>query len=93
MAFKSDVLNAMFSRVLQETGISRREIVSEVREHAVIEARFAMYLALRKHGYSTPTIGKMLNRDHSTIVDGIRSARKRYEKSAAFRALVDKVVG
>jgi chromosomal replication initiation ATPase DnaA len=92
MVFKSDLLNEMFSVVLRETGISRREILAEIREHRVRDARFAMYLALRKRAYSTPQIGSIMNRDHTTVVSGVKTARKYYDEKPEFRALVDALV-
>lgn len=89
MVFRSDLLNELFSILLRETGISRREILAQIRERPVCEARLAMYLALRKRAYSTPQIGSMMERDHTTVLSGIRTARGHYNTKPKFRALVD----
>ena len=78
--------------MLRVTGISRREILAQIKERRVIEARFTLMLALRKRGLSTPTIGDMLNRDHSTVLSGLRRARDRYDSDPVFRAIVDEVM-
>jgi chromosomal replication initiation ATPase DnaA len=89
MVFRSDLLNGLFSIVERETGVSRGEILAPFREHKVRDARLAMYLTLRKRGYSTPQIGSVMKRDHTTVVSGIRRARDFYDTKPEFRALVD----
>lgn len=83
------MLNEMFSIVLRETGISKGEILAQIRDRPVCEARLAMYLALRKRAYSMPQIGSMMQRDHTTVMSGIRTARGHYNTKPKFRALVD----
>lgn len=92
MALRDEVVGKMFSIVLQNEGISSREILAEIREQPVVEVRLAMYLALRKMGFSTPQIGRRLNRDHTTVISGIRTARRRYDENPRFRFLVEKMV-
>jgi chromosomal replication initiation ATPase DnaA len=79
----------LFWLVLTKTGISEREILGNIRERPVLAARFAIMLALRKRGWSTPQIGRFLSRDHTTIVSSLRTARRWYNEKAAFRILVD----
>ena len=92
MVFKDEILRGLFSRVLRVTGISHREILAHIREKRVIEARFIVMLALRKHGLSSASIGRMLNRDHTTILSGMQSCRRRYDENPGFRALFDEVM-
>ncbi len=79
----------LFSLVLSLTGVHEREILSPFREKPVVYARWSIMLTLRRRGWSTPQIGKFLGRDHSTIVDGLRRARQRYDEHEGFRAVVD----
>jgi chromosomal replication initiation ATPase DnaA len=46
---------------------------SRLRRHC--EARWQVMRELASKGLSTPTIGRILNRDHSTVVHGLRRAR------------------
>lgn len=93
MVFKTEVLDELFSRVLRLTGISRREILAPIRESRVVDARFVIMLALRKRGLSSSSIGRLMNRDHTTVISAMRACRLRYEKSFEFRDLVDEVCG
>jgi chromosomal replication initiation ATPase DnaA len=93
LVFKSDLLAELFSRVLNETGVSRREIVSRFKERPVLEARFAVVMALTKRGYSSYQIGDILGKHHSTIWSAIRVAQKWMNERPDFRALVEKVSG
>lgn len=43
---------------------------SKLPEHC--QARFHVMRELRAKGWSTPRIGRLLNRDHTTIVYGLR---------------------
>jgi IS30 family transposase len=45
--------------------------------------------ALRAAGFSSKQIGKTLGRDHSTVLHGIKAARRRMDADAAYRRKVD----
>ncbi len=91
--FRSEVIDWMYSVVNAETGVARREIEPKIRENRVVRARLAMYLAMRRRGWTTPVIGSVMTRDHTTVVSGIRTARKYYDRDPQFRALVDRLAG
>lgn len=92
MVFKADIFAEVLRRVNNATTITRAEVLSESRERAVIYARFAVYIAMRKLGYSTPVIGELMRRDHSTVCNGIARARGKYDNDPQFRALVDSLI-
>ena len=53
-------------------GIPRRDLLSPLRSRYITYPRFeAMYLMRRYCGKSYPQIGKMMNRDHTTVLSGI----------------------
>lgn len=79
----------LFARLNELTGVSETEIVSNFREREVVVARFALMLFLRKRGWSMPQIGKFMNRDHTTVMSGLKVARGYYESRPDFRTLVD----
>lgn len=93
LVFKSDILAELFSLVLKETGASRREIISKFKGRTVLEARFAIVMALTKRGYSSYQIGDILGKHHSTIWSAIRVSQKWMNERPDFRALVEKVSG
>lgn len=50
---------------------------SNAKTKAVSEARqVAMYLMMKKAGYSTPEIGRELDRDHSTVLYGVNKVKQ-----------------
>lgn len=57
------------------SGSSRISSVSHARQHIMAE--------LVEAGFSTPRIGHMLNRDHSTVIHGAKAHRERVEREAA----------
>jgi chromosomal replication initiation ATPase DnaA len=46
------------------------------RAEGAREARFALYRALHLRGHTYSAIGIMLDRDHSTVLHGVREADK-----------------
>lgn len=62
------------------TGIA--EVLGRSRVAHVTEARYEFASALRGSGWSLPRIGKLLGRDHTTIMSGLRSIVDRAEKRA-----------
>lgn len=49
-------------------GVSPELLVSKCRVHRLLPARIEIAKLLRARGYSTPQIGRIMNRDHTTIV-------------------------
>ncbi len=59
--------------VSYRTGVSKKHIFSDSRYKNIVRARqLTMYL-LRQSGVSFPAIGRMLGRDHSTVIHGCRT--------------------
>lgn len=65
----------------EATGVAARELFGPSRHRPAVEARFAAFLVLRERQIdgrpmSTTRIGRVFNRDHSTVVDGLKRGRK-----------------
>jgi hypothetical protein len=71
---KSEVL----ASACQIAGITVADCKSDDRRHAVCRRRWHVMSILRAWGWSTPAIGKMLNRHHSTVIIGVR----KFERAA-----------
>lgn len=52
------------------------EVYSQSRAWPLPVCRYILWLHLRKQGYSTTKIGKIFNRDHSTISAGLKTIRE-----------------
>lgn len=54
-------------------------------------ARWAVMLALRNQGLSFPRIGRIVNRDHTTVIYGVNQARLLRSRDADFIALLERM--
>ena len=69
-------LKMLILPIVQEHGYSWEELVSISRKKYLHPARREIWIALREEGnLSFPQIGKLFNRDHSTIVHGYTEAK------------------
>jgi len=64
------------------TGVSVRQIMSYSRRYEIAAVRQRAYLACHRNGHSFAAIGRHFNRDHTTIMSGVKRADAR-EKSVA----------
>jgi hypothetical protein len=60
------------------TSVPARLILSEVRDRPVARARQQVMWFLRKEGFSYPEIGRVMGRDHSTVVHAFNSVELRH---------------
>jgi hypothetical protein len=75
-------------RVAQAHGVSVEDLMGKGRVAGISQVRQAAMVAAREGGFSYPVIGVVLDRDHSTVIAGVRSAAKR-DWAAAFVAKRD----
>jgi chromosomal replication initiation ATPase DnaA len=75
-----------------EFGTTREQILGESREAPVVMARFAaMTLGRRLLGYSLPRIGRLLRRDHTTVLHGIRRIARMAAADTDLAARLDRL--
>lgn len=67
-------LAALVVLAANRLGISVREFRRDGRPARFVRERWNVAVAARAHGFSYPVIGRALNRDHSTIIHGVRRA-------------------
>lgn len=69
---------AIIERVAQEHDVPSSFILSASRAHRAVAARDAAIRAVadERPGLSLPQIGRIFNRDHSTILHSLRKTRK-----------------
>lgn len=75
-ANKDDVARRVLRAWEKRTNLPWRTLRSGNRHRSMVRSRWAVMVALRQLGFSLPEIGDELNRDHSTVLHGLRSARK-----------------
>jgi chromosomal replication initiation ATPase DnaA len=62
----------VLQQVARETRVNAADILSRDRDRRVMRARRELYVRLRAEGYSYPAIGKMVGRDHTTVLAVVR---------------------
>lgn len=68
----------MIGRIAREHGVTVEMIKGRARyPRKLIEARFETYALLHRKGWSLPMIGRHLNRDHTTVLHGLRQVTAR----------------
>ncbi len=65
-------------------GVSLDDILSARRQTDIAAARFEISARLYERGLSYPQIGRLINRDHTTVIHAVR---RHYELEARFAAL------
>lgn len=63
-------------RAAQFWGISYPQLVSQQKPPRLVRVRQILYAVLRSRGHSSTEIGKALQRDHSTVLQGAKVANK-----------------
>ena len=74
--------------IAQHFGVSFDELVSERKTKALMPARFAVYTILNKRGISASRIGRIMNRDHSTVLYGIKKFELMMKEDRSLAAFV-----
>jgi DnaA-like protein len=78
--------------VAHEHGVTVGQLRSRRRGQRISQVRhLAMYLCREVTGLSFPLIGKILKRDHTTIVHGCKLIRARCEKFPHFAAATERL--
>ncbi len=76
---------AIIKEIAELRGLEPREILGRSRFQNVVRARVEVAKRLDERGYSSPQIGKILNRDHTTVLYYIGRGR-RHIKPPRWRA-------
>lgn len=77
------------ARIARQLSASVAELIGRSRFHSIASKRHIAAWALRQAGYSFPTIGLVLRREHSTIIHSVRMVDARREVDEDFRCSTD----
>lgn len=75
----------------QMAAIERKVLVGRTRYRRVVRVRQACMLLARENGHSFPTIGRMFDRDHSTVIHGCEVAEDYIARDPGFAAFVERL--
>ena len=73
----------MLERASLLSGFTIPQLTGAQRHRGVVRARWAVMLALHRLGWSTVLIGRVLDRDHTTVMYGLRQADSGVQVMAA----------
>ena len=65
-------------------GVCPTLVMGRNRSRRICRARYAIFAALRQQGMSYAKIGALTGRDHSTVIHGIKRAKKMTESDPVF---------
>lgn len=82
---------AIIQRASELFSVHPRDLISSYRFNFIVRARFAMYLALRQRGWSYCKIGRLMKRNHSSVIHGVQRAEYMVEKDPDFAAKVQEL--
>lgn len=71
--------------------IDRAMILGNSKYRRFVRVRQACYLVAREQGYSYPFIGRLVNRDHTTVIHGADKALIIAERDQVFAAFLDQL--
>lgn len=94
MRIVSDIaVHEVLRIVSEETGISEEDIISPCKRQEIVDARYIYFAALKhKFNLSLEKIGKMVgNRDHTTVINGLRRFEDRYKYEASYKRRANNV--
>lgn len=83
-------LATMRREVAHAFTVTEDDLASRTRTRGLVEARQALYVVVRRcTRLSLPEMAVVLNRDHSTIMSGIRAAGRLMGKDKWYQSTVD----
>ena len=81
----SVTVEKIFSAITDRYGISREDMVGKKREKAIAEARhISIYLIREITEMSLPNIGKLYDRDHTTVLSSYQKISRRVKSDPVF---------
>lgn len=66
------LVNQALTLVAEDFGVTVKQLKGWQRHRHMARARRAAYAALRHLGLSTPAIGRIMRKDHTTVIHGLR---------------------
>lgn len=77
------------SKICTHFGIAEAEVLGDGRTKTVVHIRhLAMYFVRRECALSLVEIGRMFNKDHSSVVHGVRRIEREAGESSVIQAYV-----
>ncbi len=89
----SVTVDKIFTAVCRKFGVSRADLESTSRKKELAQPRhLCIYLIREVTGMSLPQIGKIFNRDHTTVINSVNAIDKKCRESHAFEVEVKEMI-
>ncbi len=86
-------VDKVFVAVEKKYGVSKAELISKSRVKDVAQARhITIHLIRTLTEMSLPAIGKLFNRDHTTVISSLDAVDKKMASSSAFEAEINNLI-
>ena len=86
-------VDKIFALVFKKYNIKREDIVGDKRTKEIANARHVTVHILRSAtDMSLPAIGKIIGRDHTTVMSSLDNTKRRMEENPIFRAEMEEMV-
>lgn len=71
--------------------IHPRDLIGPYKYHFLMLPRYALTKALRMRGLTTPQIGRIVNRDHTTVLYQLKQADNFIQRDASYKKRVNEL--
>jgi len=86
-------VDKIFASIQKKYNIKREDIVSSKRTKDIANARHITVYTIRSvTDMSLPNIGKIIDRDHSTVLSSIEAVEKKMAQNPVYRAEIEELV-
>ena len=86
-------VDKIFAAVYKKYNIKKEDIVSSKRTKEIANARhITVYVIRQITDMSLPNIGKVIERDHSTVLSSLDAVEKRMMQNPVFRAEIEEMI-
>lgn len=76
MAFVSPIMEQALAVAAERSGLTVAQITGGRKSSEIAKVRQCVMYATQRAGLSLPQIGRALNRDHTTVLHGVRKVRR-----------------
>lgn len=80
----------IIERAAEVSGYPVAVLRGPARDRSICMVRWAVMATLRARGLSLPTIGRLLNRDHTTVISGLNRAEW-LRRDTSFSSLLEAI--
>jgi len=86
-------VDKVFAAIFKKYGIKQEDIKSTKRNKEIAQARHVAVYSLRTlTGMSQNNLGKIFNRDHTTVLSSVENVERRMAQSPVFRAEIEELL-